>query len=87
MTSNASNIIDPDQRHTQVVQVLEQIRPAIQSDGGDVELVSITEDGTVQIRLHGNCIGCPSRAMTLHSGIERSLMERVEGVTGIQEVD
>jgi len=87
MTSNASNTIDPTERQTQVQKVLEQIRPAIQSDGGDVELVAITDDGTVKIRLHGNCVGCPSRSMTLHSGIERSLKERVEGITAVQQVD
>jgi Fe-S cluster biogenesis protein NfuA len=56
-----------------VERLLGLIRPAIQDDGGDVELVSVTEDGLVRIRLHGACVGCPSAHMTLHHGIERTL--------------
>ena len=49
------------------------IRPAVQDDGGDVELVSVEQDGLVRIRLHGACVGCPSAHLTLHHGIERAL--------------
>ncbi len=56
-----------------VERLLGLIRPAIQDDGGDVELVSVTDDGLVRIRLHGACVGCPSAHMTLHHGIERTL--------------
>lgn len=67
----------------QVEQVLNLIRPAVQSDGGDVELVDVTANGLVQVRLHGACVGCPSSTMTLQSGIERNLKQRIPGITGV----
>lgn len=69
-----------------VTAVLEKIRPMIQSDGGDLELVGIRSDGTVLIKLLGACIGCPSSTMTLQMGIERNLIEKVPGVTGVEQV-
>lgn len=56
-----------------VEQLLALIRPAVQADGGDIELVAASPDGLVQIRLLGACIGCPSANQTLHHGIERTL--------------
>ena len=70
----------------QVTAVLERIRPAVQSDGGDLELVGIRSDGTILIKLLGACVGCPSSSMTLQMGIERNLMEKVPGVTGVEQV-
>jgi Fe-S cluster biogenesis protein NfuA len=70
----------------QVVKVLNLIRPAVQSDGGDLELVDITPDGVVQIRLHGACVGCPSSTMTLQVGIERNLKAHVPQVRAVQAV-
>ncbi|MFK7789942.1 MAG: NifU family protein [Phycisphaeraceae bacterium] len=70
----------------QVMAVLERIRPAIQSDGGDLELIGIRSDGTVLIKLLGACVGCPSSTMTLQMGIERNLLEKVPGVTGVEQV-
>lgn len=69
-----------------VARVLNLIRPAVQSDGGDVELVEVTPDGVVRIRLHGACVGCPSSTMTLQLGIERNLKEHVPEVKGVQAV-
>src|SRR3954451_6725798 len=66
--------------------VINLIRPAVQADGGDIELVDVTADGTVQIRFHGACHGCPSSSMTLHQGIERNLRERVPEVTSVVAV-
>lgn len=71
---------------SQVREVIEMIRPAVQFDGGDVELVGIQADGTVLVRLHGACVGCPSSKITLKAGIERQLVERVAGITQVQEV-
>ena len=65
-----------------VQTVLEQIRPALQADGGDVELVDI-KDGVVYLRLTGACNGCPMSGMTLKMGIERILKERVPEVTEV----
>lgn len=69
-----------------VAKILNLIRPAVQSDGGDVELVEVTPAGLVRIRLHGACVGCPSSTMTLRTGIERNLKAHVPGVTGIESV-
>lgn len=70
----------------QVTAVLEKIRPMIQSDGGDLELIGIRSDGTVLIKLLGACVGCPSSTMTLQMGIERNLIEKVPGVIGVEQV-
>ena len=66
--------------------VIELIRPAVQADGGDIELVDVTEGGVVQIRFHGACHGCPSSNLTLHMGIERSLREQIPQVTRVVPV-
>jgi len=62
-----------------VETVLEELRPALQADGGDVELVNVTE-GVVEVRLKGACSGCPMSTMTLKQGIERLLKERLPEV-------
>jgi Fe-S cluster biogenesis protein NfuA len=72
--------------HDRVTRVIDLIRPAVQSDGGDVELVDITPEGIVKIRLHGACVGCPSSTMTLQTGIERNLKAHVPEVKGVQPV-
>lgn len=64
----------------QVREVLDLVRPALQADGGDVELVEITADGVVKVRLKGACGSCPMSTMTLKMGIERTLKEKVPGV-------
>ena len=69
-----------------VAKVINLIRPAVQSDGGDLELVDITSDGVVRIRLHGACVGCPSSTMTLQIGIERNLKNHVPEVKSVQAV-
>jgi len=66
-----------------VAEIIDLIRPAIQGDGGDIELVDVDEKGTVSLRLHGACVGCPSSTMTLAMGIERHLKERVPEVAEV----
>ena len=66
-----------------VLAVLDLIRPSLQADGGDVRLVDVTEDGVVSVQLQGACDGCPMAAMTLANGIERILKDRVPGVTQV----
>jgi len=68
-----------------VVESLEAIRPALQLDGGDVELVDI-EDGVVKVKLQGACHGCPMAAMTLQMGIERKLKQDVPEIKGVEAV-
>jgi Fe-S cluster biogenesis protein NfuA len=69
-----------------VEQILALIRPAIQQDDGDVELVSVTADGVVEVRFLGACVSCPSSPMTLQHGIERTLKEHVPAVTVVHSV-
>jgi Fe-S cluster biogenesis protein NfuA len=63
---------------------LEKIRPFLQRDGGDVELVEVTEDGVVKVKLTGACGGCPMAQITLKRGIEARLKEKVPGVTAVE---
>lgn len=66
--------------------VINLIRPAVQADGGDIELVNVMDDGVVQVRFHGACHGCPSAGMTLQDGIERNVKERVPEITRVVAV-
>jgi Fe-S cluster biogenesis protein NfuA len=70
----------------QVQEVLELIRPALQADGGDVELVDVTDDGIVSVRLTGACGSCPMSTMTLKMGIERTLVEKIPEVKEVVQV-
>ena len=66
-----------------VQEILEEIRPAIQMDGGDVEFVGVDEAGRVTVRLLGACTGCSMSQLTLKQGIENLLLMRVPGVTSV----
>jgi Fe-S cluster biogenesis protein NfuA len=70
----------------QVQEVLELIRPALQADGGDVELVDVTDDGIVSVKLTGACGSCPMSTMTLKMGIERTLVEKIPEVKEVVQV-
>lgn len=69
-----------------VKKVLETVRPHLQADGGDVELVEVTDDGVVKVKLVGACGHCPMSTMTLKMGIERALKENVPGVKEVVSV-
>lgn len=69
-----------------VEEVLNMVRPNLQSDGGDIELLDITDEGIVQVRLQGACHGCPMASMTLQMGIERILRKEIPEVTGVENV-
>lgn len=69
-----------------VEQALNKIRPALQADGGDVELVEVGEDGKVKVRLKGACGGCPMSQLTLKMGIERILKKEVPEVRSVEAV-
>ena len=79
----SATAIQPQSVKERVQGVINLIRPAVQADGGDIELVDVTPEGVVQIRFHGACHGCPSSTMTLHMGIERNLREKVPEVTQV----
>jgi len=69
----------------QVENVINQIRPLLQADGGDIELVDV-EDGVVKVRLRGACAGCPGAQMTLKMGVERKLKEEIPEVKRVEPV-
>lgn len=70
----------------QVERVLDEIRPMLQEDGGDCELVDVL-DGVVSVRLHGACDTCPSSAATLERAISRAIQEEIPEITGVIRVD
>lgn len=69
-----------------VKRVIEKIRPSLQMEGGDVELVEVTPDGVVKVRLKGRCVGCPFSALTLKAGIEREIKNEVPEVKEVVSV-
>ena len=69
-----------------VKEEVEKIRPYLQRDGGDVELVEVTEDNVVKVRLQGACKGCPGAQMTLKNGIERILKEQIPEIKSVEYV-
>jgi len=71
----------------EVSDIVALIRPSIQADGGDVEVVSVDQSGVVSIRFLGACIGCPSLDMTLQSTIETTLKNRIPGITSVRAVE
>ncbi len=70
----------------EVQKILDQIRPALQADGGDVELVEVTDDGIVKVRLQGACGTCPMSQMTLKMGIEKRIKEEMPSVKEVVAV-
>jgi Fe-S cluster biogenesis protein NfuA len=71
----------------QVLEILDKIRPSLQADGGDVELVDISDDGVVKVRLKGACGSCPMSTMTLKMGIERTLKAQIPSVKEVVRVE
>ncbi|MBQ6668544.1 MAG: NifU family protein [Deltaproteobacteria bacterium] len=69
-----------------VEEILNMVRPHLQADGGDVELIDVTDDGVVKVKLQGACGSCPMATMTLRMGIERTLKENVPGVKEVVQV-
>ena len=70
----------------EVKKVLDAVRPALQADGGDVELIEVTADGVVKVRLKGACGSCPMSQMTLKMGIERKLREMIPEIAEVEQV-
>ena len=68
-----------------VAAAIQDVRPSLQADGGDIELVDVSEDGVVSVQLKGACNGCPMAKMTLKQGVERYLKEKVPGVSEVVE--
>jgi Fe-S cluster biogenesis protein NfuA len=70
----------------EVEQTLQKVRPFLQGDGGDVELVQISPEGIVEVRLKGSCVRCPMSIMTLRAGIERAIMLEHQEVKRVEQV-
>ena len=69
-----------------VEDALNKVRPSLQADGGDVELIDVDEDGAVKVKLQGACAGCPMSQMTLKMGIEKIIKQNVPEVTRVDSV-
>jgi Fe-S cluster biogenesis protein NfuA len=70
----------------EVEEAIKEIQPHLRADGGDIELVSVDDDGTVKVRLKGACLGCPLSQMTLQLGVERYLKSKIPQVTRVVRV-
>lgn len=68
-----------------IKQAIEDIRPSLQADGGDLEYVSVDNDGKVLVRMTGACDGCPMALMTLKQGVEAYLTKKIPGVTSVEQ--
>jgi Fe-S cluster biogenesis protein NfuA len=88
MPAASTNSTPPasDSVKDRVQWVINWMRPFIQSDGGDLELIDVTQEGVVQVKFHGACVGCPSSSNTLKMGIERNIREKVPEVREVLAV-
>jgi Fe-S cluster biogenesis protein NfuA len=78
---------DKNSIRERVLQALEKVRPYLQSDGGDISLVEITDDNTVKVKLQGACHGCPYSLQTLKAGVEQVLLKEVPEISKVESVD
>ena len=69
-----------------VESALDKVRPSLQADGGDVELVDVNDEGVVKVKLQGACAGCPMSMMTLKMGIEKVLKQNVPEIVRVESV-
>ncbi len=83
----ASSTSDASTMEAEIAKVIAAVRPAVQADKGDIELVSVdTETGIVEVELMGACTSCPASSSTLKAGVERIMKDRVPGVTEVVNV-
>ena len=73
--------------YQKVEKALQTIRPYLKADGGDVELVQVTNEGIVEVKLTGACSDCPMSQMTLRAGVERALIREVPGIRRVEAVN
>jgi Fe-S cluster biogenesis protein NfuA len=78
-------VLKADVLRTEVAKAIEEVRPHLQVDGGDVELIDVT-DGVVKVKLKGSCAGCPMSQMTIKWGVENYLKKKVPGVKSVEAV-
>lgn len=70
-----------------VIEVLDKIRPFLQRDGGDIQLIDVQEDGVVKVKLTGACSGCPMSAITLKNAVESTLKQEVPEVKSVESIE
>lgn len=80
-------IMTSDELKIKVEQALEEIRPFLQSDGGDISLVSIDDNRLVRVKLEGNCVGCTVNQMTLKSGVEMTIKKHAPQIEKVINID
>lgn len=73
--------------HDKVEAALEKVRPFLQADGGNVELVEVTDKGIAKVRLQGACKGCPMSQITLRNAIERTLLKEIPELKGVEPAE
>ena len=78
--------MNPEELRTNVEKALDEIRPFLQSDGGDISLISI-DDNSVKVRLEGNCVGCSVNQMTLKSGVEMTIKKHAPQIESVINID
>jgi Fe-S cluster biogenesis protein NfuA len=78
-------VLEPAEMNQRVIDAIELIRPALQSDGGDIVFRELDADGVVHVTLVGACGTCPISMQTLKAGVERIIMDRVPGVTAVTD--
>lgn len=76
-----------DELSLKVEKALQTIRPYLKADGGDVELIKVTTEGIVEVKLTGACSDCPMSQMTLRAGVERALIKEVPGIKRVEAVN
>jgi len=80
-------MIDSKSIKERVQKALERVRPYLQSDGGDIKLIEVTDDYIVKVRLEGACHGCPYSMQTLKAGVEQALLKEVPEIKSVVSVD
>ncbi len=80
-------IMTPEELKSTVEKALDEIRPFLQSDGGDISLVSIDDDKLVTVKLEGNCVGCSVNQMTLKSGVEMTIKKHAPQIEKVINID
>jgi Fe-S cluster biogenesis protein NfuA len=86
-TDSAKKIEDMADFRNRVGEFIEQIRPQLQMDGGDIALVDVMDTGEVHVQLQGACSGCPHAVTTLKMGVERYMKEQIPEVTCVENID
>jgi len=81
-----ATIADVNDLYDRVDKALDEIRPYIHSHAGDVNIVDVSDEGAVKLQMVGTCHGCPMSMLTLRLGIERILMEKVDGITSVEAI-